>query len=280
MHKTRWPYRTVLAGIVLSLLVLLVAGSWWAGPAIAGQIEQLVSRIPAAWDELRTDLQKVPFVRLGAPPASATTAVFGAAASFVRSGFKLVAGAVLALVIGIYSAVDPLVYERGLLALVPPAKRDRTRCIVGGVTQALMRWVVGRVFVMIAVGILTAVGLLIARIPVPFALGLLAGVMTFVPYLGVLLSILPAMLVASSHGLLAELWVVIVFAIAHGLEGYVLAPFVAKATVRFPAAFTISVQVLLGAAWGILGFAFATPIAVVVTSLVRELYVEDTLHGA
>ncbi|HEX8791862.1 MAG TPA: AI-2E family transporter [Polyangiaceae bacterium] len=72
-------------------------------------------------------------------------------------------------------------------------------------------------------------------------------------------------------------WVVVVFAIAHGLEGYVLSPLVARRTVELPPVCTIAAQVLLGAIWGVLGFTFATPMAVVVVMLVRAMYVEDVL---
>lgn len=277
--RTRWDYRAVVGSLVVLLVVAIALAIWLVGPALADQIEQLFARVPAALTKLRAVAARFAVLRYvsGSPPSAAD--LVNKAAGFVKVGFEGLAGAAIALVIGIYGAFDPCVYERAFLALVPPARRGHARDILQAVSSTLMRWVIGRAVVMILVGLITSVGLWISRVPVPMALGLISGVMTFIPYLGVILSIVPALLVALSSGPWAMLWVVVVFGIAHGLEGYVLVPLIAKHTVEFPPAFTIGVQILLGAAWGILGFTFATPIAVVVTKLIRTLYVEDYLEG-
>jgi len=277
---TRWPYRPVVASLVILLLVAIALCIWLVGPALATQLEQLVAQIPAALRLLREGASTIPFVRSLVGPGTSVGSVgslVGAAASAVRMSVEAIAGIVIAIVIGIYAAVDPGVYERGLLHLVPIPRRPRGAQIVHRTTTILMRWTVGRVVVMIAVGVLTGVGLWISGVPLAFALAILAGAMTFVPYLGVLISLVPALLVALTKSPLSMVWVVVTFAVAHGVEGYVLSPLIAKRTVEFPPALTIGVQLLLGAAWGVLGFTFATPIAVVATILVRMLYVEDML---
>ena len=281
-QKTRFPYRAVVATLTVLLLALGVAFTCLIGPALGRQVDELVKEIPAAESSLEHMANGMPFIRpllksSPAGPVGSVGPVMGAAASALRVGFEAIAGLFVAIVAGIYGAFDPSAYERAVLRLVAPQRRDRARQVLERMTRTLLRWICGRILMMILVGVLTTLGLWIAGVPLAFSLGLLAGVLTFVPYLGVLLSIVPAALVALAKSPWTVVWVLVVFTIAHGLEGYVFSPLVAKRTVEFPPAFTIGAQVLLGAIWGVLGFAFAMPIAVVLTILVDMLYVEDIL---
>jgi len=268
VRRTRWAYRSVVAALVIVLVVLIALCIWLVGPAVAAQIGQLLAQIPATMAFLERFVSRLPFfgheVGVGAAPQVAP--LVGAAANVLRVGVETVAGVVIAIVIGIYAAFDPDVYHRRLLHLVPPSRRQRAREVIDRTTVTLMRWIIGRIVLMVFVGVLTCLGLWLAGVPLAFTLGLLAGVMTFVPYLGLLISIVPALLVALTRSPWEVVWVVVVFAIAHGLEGYFLSPLVARRTVEVPPAFTISVQIFFGAVWGVLGFAFATPMAVIAPS--------------
>jgi predicted PurR-regulated permease PerM len=118
---------------------------------------------------------------------------------------------------------------------------------------------------------------MIANIPLPIPLGVLAGLFTFVEYLGAVVSAVPAVLVALAQKPSDALWVIVVFAIAHVIEGYLLTPVITRGTVRFPPAFTLGVQLFFGAIFGVVGLTFATPVTVIGTVLVKKLYVEDHL---
>ena len=279
-QKTRFSYRAAVASLTVLLLALAAVCTCLIGPALGRQVDQLLKEIPAAESSLERMADGMPFVRSMLKPGPGpgpVGPVVGAAANALRIGIEAVTGLFVAIVIGIYGAFDPSACERAVLRLVAPPRRDRARQVLQRVTSTLLRWIFGRILMMILVGVLTTVGLWIAGVPLAFSLGLLAGLLTFIPYLGVLLSIVPAALVALTKSPWTVLWVVVVFTIAHGLEGYVFSPMVAKRTVEFPPAFTIAAQILLGTIWGVLGFAFAMPIAVVLTILVETLYVEDVL---
>lgn len=276
-RKSRLPYKAVLAVLVVLLLVAIWLACWLVGPPVVKQLAQLASSLPEALDRLRNLGEHVPLLRTVLASSPRAHEIVATTASVLEVGASALAGIVIVIVIGVYGAFDPGAYERTLLHLVRPERRPRAQHVVRRVSHVLMRWVIGRVALMIFVGVVTGLGLWIARVPLPAALGLLAGVMTFVPYLGLLISIAPAILVALTNGPWSVVWVLVVFAIAHGLEGYVLSPLIARRTVEFPPVCTIAAQLLFGAIWGVLGFAFATPMAVVVAMLVRALYVEDVL---
>ena len=105
-------------------------------------------------------------------------------------------------------AVDPLLYLDGLVLLFPLSRRPRAREILLDMGRTLVLWSIGQFIDMLIVGSLTAIGLTVLGIPLAFALAVLAGVLTFVPFFGAILAAIPALLLGLSIKLLlqARLW--------------------------------------------------------------------------
>ncbi len=115
------------------------------------------------------------------------------------------------------------------------------------------------------------------RRPLALPLGVLAGVLAFIEYLGSVASAAPAMLLAFTRGPIYAVWVALLFLGVHIVEGYMLTPLLARQMIRIPPAYMLAAQVVLGEIFGVAGLTFATPLLVVATILVRRLYVEDAL---
>lgn len=126
-------------------------------------------------------------------------------------------------------------------------------------------------------GLVTTVGLSALGIPLALALGVLSGLLTFVEYLGAIVSFIPAALLALTKEPVDVLWVGLVYLGAHVVEGYFLTPLLTRSMVRLPPAFTLSAQLFMGALYGVVGLTFATPTAIIVMVALRMLYVEDAL---
>jgi predicted PurR-regulated permease PerM len=135
----------------------------------------------------------------------------------------------------------------------------------------------GQLIDMAVVGVLSTLGLALLGIPLPLALGVLAGLFTFVPYLGAVLAGIPAVIVASTVGPAAILWVVLLYTGCHVVDGYLVSPLVSRRTVRLPPAVTVLSMAVLGELYGFLGVLIATPLAALVIVLVKELYIRDFL---
>jgi predicted PurR-regulated permease PerM len=133
----------------------------------------------------------------------------------------------------------------------------------------------GRLFSMTMLGVLAALGLWLLRVPLPMALGLLAGIMTFVPYLGSIASAIPSVIIAASIDLMLAAYVIGLYLGVHLVEGYILALLVQRRAVYLPPALTLSAQVIFGVLAGFLGLLFATPLVAAGLVLVRMIYVED-----
>jgi predicted PurR-regulated permease PerM len=135
----------------------------------------------------------------------------------------------------------------------------------------------GRLFSMTVLGIITAVGLWLLGVPLAVALGFLAGIMIFVPYIGSIASAVPAVIIAASTDLMLAVYVIALYLGVHLVEGYILVPLVQRRAVHLPPALTLSAQVILGVLAGFIGLVFATPLLAAGLVMVRMIHIEDIL---
>jgi predicted PurR-regulated permease PerM len=184
---------------------------------------------------------------------------------------------VIVVFVGLYVAADPDVYARGLVRLVPMPRRRRAREVLEALARTLRRWLVGKLLGMAVIAVATWAGLSLAGVPLALVLGLLAGLLNFVPYLGPMLSFVPALPLAIPEGATTVGWVLGLYVGIQMAESYLLTPLVDQQSVALPPALTITAQVLLGVLLGWLGLVLATPLTAAALVLVRMLYVEDLL---
>jgi predicted PurR-regulated permease PerM len=177
----------------------------------------------------------------------------------------------------LYIAAEAGRYAGGLVWLAPPVRRPRVAEILHETASTLWYWMLGRLFSMAVVGGMTTLGLWLLGVPLPIALGFLAGIMTFVPYIGSIASAVLSVLIAASADLMLAVYVIALYVGVHLVEGYILAPLVQRRVVRLPPALTLSAQIILGVLAGFVGLLFAEPLTAVARIIVRMVYVEDIL---
>lgn len=276
-------------GLALAMLVVLMfgtvgGGSWLIAPQISAQATELGMAVPLAIEGLRDALQEYDFLGtvLGAlPPTGQILSNLGEMLPRAGLLFSGVLGALgntaIIIFVGIYFAAQPHIYVSGILTLIPHRRRRRTREVLDEIGLTLGQWLVGKMLSMLAVGFTTATGLLLLDVPLALILGILAGLLDFIPYIGPILAGIPAVLIAFSEGPTLALYVVLLLMAVQVAEGYLLLPLVERRTVSLPPAVTILMQVLMGALFGLAGVALATPFAAVLAVLVIMLYVQDVL---
>ena len=184
---------------------------------------------------------------------------------------------IIGIVTMIYFAANPGLYVKGLVTLVPKDRRARTHEVLDKVARALRWWFLGQLIDMAVVGVLTVVGLALIGMPMALALGVLAGILTFVPYFGAILAAIPALAIALGQSLHMFILAAVVFTIGHVVEGYVVSPLVQDRMVRLPPALLILSMTFIGSLFGPMGVILATPMAAAGLVLVSELYVVDVL---
>jgi len=187
--------------------------------------------------------------------------------------------ALLVLLVGVYLAADPSAYVRGIVRLFPPHRRIRVHHIMNAMSESLRRWLTGMALDMLIVGVATGFGLWLVGVPLPFALGVLTGVSIFVPYIGPMAATIPGLLLALSVSPRLAFWAAIIYAIAFLIEGNVTQPLIQRWAVSMSPVFNLLAIVAFGIIFGVWGAVLATPMAVVLSVLVRMAYVEDLLEA-
>jgi predicted PurR-regulated permease PerM len=280
---TRISYRWALTLVILGLILLAAGTGWLLADRLATQVGEMTQKLPESLEQIRNYLAEYPWGRLllQQVPKAASTLVavdrFTQLTGFISGVADFFISVVVIVVVGIFGAIEPDVYKEGLLHLVPPAHRPRAREALDALVLNLRWWLVGQVALMILMGITTTLGLWLLGIPLALTLGLIAGIMELVPYVGPWLSAVPSVLM----GLLVSPWhalmVVGLYLGLHLLEGYVLVPLIQRRVVLLPPALTLVTQVLLGYLLGFMGLFVAAPLTVCGVVLLKMLYVEDTL---
>jgi hypothetical protein len=128
--------------------------------------------------------------------------------------------------VAIYFAAQPYTYIDGIVTLVPKRKRARAREVLDEIGTTLSKWLFGKACSMLVVGAATALGLWLLGVPLALILGIIAGLLDFIPYLGPLMAGVPAVLMA--------LYTIGLFAAIQLAEGYLLQPLVEQKTVNLP----------------------------------------------
>ena len=270
------PYRWSVGAVVAALLALLAAVGVLAGPDIATQVDELRDRIPQAVDKVRGYMGRHGWSRaLLEGSAGGSQGLSSWAGDAAKASLAVVTNAAVVFFVGLFLALEPATYRRGLLSLVPRAGRDLGREMLLDVGQNLRWWLLGRLFTMVVVGTATGLGLWALGVPLALTLGVLAGLFNFVPYVGPIIAGIPAVLLALGEGPSRALWVAVLFLGVQTVEGYVLTPLVDRRTVALPPALTLAAQFSLALLAGGAGIVLASPLLVAALVLVHGLREED-----
>jgi predicted PurR-regulated permease PerM len=274
--------RVSLAIVVAALLAFLAAAFWLVGEQLVVQIGQLSELLPGGANDVREWLQQSPIgawlVTMSERGVQVAQGSLSGIARFASTTVGTVANAILILFLGLYLAADPGLYQRGLLRLVPPSGRQRTAAALQASGRALKRWLLGQLLAMVCVGLITGIGLWLLDVPLALSLGLIAGLLEFVPFIGPILAAIPALLVAFTQDGWTPLYVLLLYLGIQQIEGNVLMPVIQKWAVSLPPALGLLGVVIFGLLFGIVGVLFAMPLMVVVMVFVQKLYVDTALE--
>ena len=273
-------------GVFIAILLLFGGAFWVFGATTISQINEVIRVAPAGYQLVMDRLNEYSYGRqfleqarganvLGATgwATSAVTAVVG----FITRGL---AYAVITLFVAIYLAVQPDRYRHICLRLVPPKFRLRTKHLFDVTTNILLRWLIGQLVVMGVIGILSGLGLWALGIDAAFALGLMGGLLCFIPYVGAVMAAVPATLVALTQGSLYAVSVVLMYMAIHFVEGDFITPLVQAEATSLPPVLAILSTVACGILFGSPGILLAVPLTLVLMTFIEVLYVQEGLGEA
>lgn len=261
--------------IVCLLTVIFLAGTFYlAGVQIAAQVVQLRATVETQAVRVTSWLTEqglMPGAQDLSGMARQALGSVGKLTSWVGTAAGAVTTLVMIVVLGLFVAGDPRVYERGLQWMVPRDQRHEFSVTIARMAQVMRRLLAGRLLGMAFEGVLTAIALWLVGVPMALILGIITGLLAFIPNVGALISGVLMAAAGFSASWETGISAIVVYFIVQNFDGYVVIPMVAKRTVDMPPALTLGAQIFTSALFGILGLALADPLtAMAKTALERR----------
>ena len=195
----------------------------------------------------------------------------------IHSTIEIAAGIIIIFFLAVYIGADPRLYRNGIVALIPHRSRERGEQVLEAITLALRRWLVTQLIAMLVMGVVATAVLTALNVRAALPLGILSGLLQFVPMAGPLISAIPAIAMGFVDSPEKAAAVMVAFYIIHFLESHVLIPLLMKEGVNLPPVLTVLTQAAMALAFGVMGLFVAVPMLVLVMILVKMLYVEDVV---
>jgi predicted PurR-regulated permease PerM len=281
-RRTGMPFGVALGLSVLTLLLVLVGAFYFFGTTIQGEFAILAQQLPAAWADVQARLQGsslgTQMLERAQGLAPSGQAVMSAVTTALATVGGALSGLALVLVGGLYLAAQPNLYQGGLLRLIPDRSRTSVAETLDAVTVSLRNWLKGQALGMLFVGVATGIGLWLVGVPAAFAIGLVAGLAEFVPYLGILVAGIPAIILGFGQGTETGIWTLVVLIAVQQIQGNLVMPLLQNRMVDLPPAITIFGIIAAGILFGVAGVLLATPLTIVVLVLVRRWYLGEDKH--
>lgn len=273
-----------LAVFIVLILAAVGLGIWFGGTAFVSQLQSYLQAVQNVGRQLQEFLARgsgglFPEGSINldeAMPRFAT--IFGSAARLFAALSEIAIDVVIIAFLAVFFAWQPCAYRSGLLALVPQDKRPMIRQAIDRAAKAIRKWLVGQTISMVVVFFATLISLLLVGMPYAVLLAFLSGVLTFVPTLGPFFAGVAIVIAGLSVSVELGLYGLGVYILIQFIEAYIVTPLVQNEAVHLPPAATLGAQLVGGAIFGTLGFAFAVPLAAALRALVLELYVDRMAH--
>ena len=263
---------------IVMVLLLAIAFLVWLGYFAGSQIAEQAATLPAIVEKQLNEIialaqQNGMQVSLSDAQSMANQVVSGVGT--VTRAIGGIAGIIgttaIILIIGIYVALEPNLYERGVEWMAPRGERSELRKTLAEMALTLRRLMAGRIVGMVFEGFFTWVALEMFGVPMAALLGILTGLLAFIPNIGAVISGLLMAIVGFSAGVETGIAAVVIYFVVQTFDGYVVIPMIARKTVDLPPALVLGAQLIMGLLFGIIGLLLADPLlAMLKVALVRR----------
>lgn len=285
-------------GIVILIFVMMMATAGlfiYVVPKLFTQLRDLISTLPQYWDKLQESLLPHLQTLISEHQEEVDNAKEAGIAWLQENGGKLLANVTNSLaqsfksvgsfianivslviipVLAFYFLRDFDIMKAKALELIPQKRQPYIAALFGELDQALGNFLKGQLLVALILSIIYSIGLTIAGCPASLLIGLIAGFSNLIPYLGIALGFLPAVLLTYLTG--NPMWQVIVaaltFVLGQMLEGMVITPKIVGESVGLHPVVVMVALMIGGGYFGFVGMVLALPVCAVLMVLLRRSY--------
>jgi predicted PurR-regulated permease PerM len=281
---TRWlrfPHGAALFAAGVAITCIVGTALYYLTGTQADQLQDVLQRVQQAVGSIRASLQGSEAGRaILSHVQGESFTVTGIATGVFSISLGFLSALVISVFGGIYLAAQADVYRAGLIQLLPHRLRANGDETLIDIANALRLWMLGQMIGMVLIGLLTAIAAWLIGLPSAPALGLIAGLFEFIPYVGPILGAVPGVLVAMTQGLDVVLWTIAAYTLIQQVEGHLVAPLISREMVYIPPLVLILGIVAITELFGRYAAIFAAPIAVIIFVAVKKLYIRDSLGDA
>jgi predicted PurR-regulated permease PerM len=276
---------------VIAVMAAIVGVFWLLGlalvPAVETQSREFAEAFPTLLDEalalankaqsffgLGTQIGLNPesFSKLGREVLTGSTV--STAAGVGLTAATVVSLGVVVFISTIYLVIRPEPWVNGFVSLFPAGWRQRTREVLQALYQTVQRWFLGQLAAMTFIAVFWAISLSLIGVPFALLIGIFSGLISFIPYVGALISVVVPVLLALISDPFSAVWVIVAFIIIQQIEGNLLQPIVMSRAVDLHPALVVFAILVMGTLFGIVGVFLAVPLVAALQVLVRELWVQ------
>jgi predicted PurR-regulated permease PerM len=276
---------------VLAVIAAIGGVFWLLGlalvPAVEAQSRQFAEAFPTLLDEalalanraqsffgLGTQIGLSPESLSGLGREVLTGSTVSTAAGVGLTAATVVSLGVVVFISTIYLVIRPEPWVNGFVSLFPAGWRQRTREVLQVLYQTVQRWFLGQLAAMTFIAVFWAISLSLIGVPFALLIGIFSGMISFIPYLGALISIVIPVLLALISDPFTVIWVILAFVIIQQIEGNILQPIVMSRAVDLHPALVVFAILVMGTLFGLIGVFLAVPLVAALQVLVRELWVQ------
>ena len=276
---------------VIAVIAAIGGVFWLLGlalvPAVETQSREFAEAFPTLLDEalaLANRLQSFFGLgtQIGLDPESLssvgreflTGSTLSTAAGVGLTAATVVSLAAVVFISTIYLVIRPEPWVNGFVSLFPAGWRQRTREVLQALYQTVQRWFLGQLAAMTFIAVFWAISLSLIGVPFALLIGIFSGLISFIPYLGALISIVIPVLLALISDPFSVVWVILAFVIIQQIEGNLLQPIIMSRAVDLHPALVVFAILVMGTLFGLIGVFLAVPLVAALQVLVRELWVQ------
>ncbi len=281
------PHAAAVLIVALIFIGLIAAPLTIYGNRLWAQFDEVALDIPASLESLKRTIESHPSGRLleglvgGADFSKAVTPVAQNLGALAAALGTITSYATFMLFGGIYLAIDPGRYINGLIRFTPVARRERSRHFLARSGTSLRTWLFTQLLVVLMNGIFSMLGLWAFGVHAAVALGILAGVLSFIPYVGTIAAMVIGALAALTQGPQYAVYALAVLGAVSFLEGYFVTPYIQSRTLSIPPVTLLFSLFAFTVLFGTLGIILAAPLTIVVIVAIDTYYApaQDEIAG-
>jgi len=275
-RKTRLSQRLAMIFSVVGSIAVLGLLLWFMGAKIQIQITELSNSLPETIGTVKAKLSETPLGQkiLDYFSDDNSHQLFATIRQFFSSSFGVLVNIYIILFLGIFFTLEPSLYKKGILLLIPKDRKLIGRHIMDRISLSLKGWLKGTLLSIVLITLILSVGLSLIGIPVALVLALIAGMLKIIPNFGSLAAMIPGVLLALTVSTNTAILVALLYIISQTIVSNIITPLINKKMINLPPALTLISQLIMGALSGALGIILAVPLLAILIIFVDELYVK------